>query len=329
MAMRLIELYGVSDKQENIEKLLEKVTIHGIWQESLPKKRIVTRILLDSEQTEPATNVLEEEYSHKEDFRIIILPVEAAIPRPEKKEEKKDEEKTEERKSIEELYQKTCEAVDISKTYYILIILASVVAAIGILYENIAVIIGSMVIAPMLMPSIALSLSTTLSDYNLTRKSLITGVSGYLIAIAIGVIFGLLFIIDTSTQQILFRTDINLMYVILALSAGIAGSLSFTKGVSQAIVGVMVAIALLPPLVTTGLLIGSQHWTAAFGSILLSAVNIVCINLAGVITFISQGITPKKWWEKQKAKKTTRRAIAVWSLLLISLIVMIWIYQNL
>jgi hypothetical protein len=80
MALRLLEVYGASEKIEDIEKLFENTTIHGIWQETLLEKRIVTRILVDSGQCEQFAEILEKKYSKIENFRIIILPVEAVIP---------------------------------------------------------------------------------------------------------------------------------------------------------------------------------------------------------------------------------------------------------
>jgi uncharacterized hydrophobic protein (TIGR00341 family) len=295
MGLRLIEIYGISEKQKIIESLLNNITLYGIWQDKLPDKKRVTRILIDSEQTEPVLEILEEKYEQETDFRIIVLPVEASIPRPDKKQIKKHEEKTKERLSIEELYQTIIEQATISKTFSLLIVLASIVASIGVLYDNIPVIIGSMVIAPLLSPSMALSLATTLADKKLARESLITGLSGYTLAIIIGIVFGFLFTINPEATQILPRTNVNLMYIILALASGIAGSLSFTKGISQALVGVIVAVALLPPLVVTGILIGSFHWNQALGSFLLFSVNVVCINLSSVVTFLIQRITPKTW----------------------------------
>jgi uncharacterized hydrophobic protein (TIGR00341 family) len=327
MSLRLIEIYGLSEKKQNIESLLENVTIFGIWQDRLPDKKMVTRILIDSEQTEPVLESLEEKYEKDKDFRIIVLPVEASIPRPDKDEIKDYEKKTKERLSIEELYQTITEQATISKTFFYLIILASIVASIGLLYNNVAVIIGSMVIAPLLSSSMALSLATTLADKKLAREALITSISGYLIAIIIGIIFGLFFTINPEATEIISRTDVNLMYLILAFASGIAGSLSFTKGISQALVGVIVAVALLPPLVTTGLLLGSFHWNQALGSFLLFSVNVVCINLSSVVTFLTQGITPKKWWKKEKAKKSIRRAVIIWTSMLLILALLILLYQ--
>lgn len=327
MSLRLIEIYGLTEKKENIESLLKNVTIFGLWQDRLPDKKTVTRILIDSEQTEPVLETLEEKYEKETDFRIIVLPVEASIPRPDKDEIKDHEKKTKERLSIEELYQTITEQATVSKTFFYLIILASIVASIGLLYNNVAVIIGSMVIAPLLSPSMALSVATTLADKKLAREALITSISGYLIAIIIGIIFGLFFTINPEASEILSRTDVNLLYIILAFASGIAGSLSFTKGISQALVGVIVAVALLPPLVTTGLLIGSFCWNQALGSFLLFSVNVVCINLSSVVTFLTQGITPKKWWEKEKAKQSIQKAIIIWTSMLLILALLILLYQ--
>jgi len=76
----------------------------------------------------------------------------------------------------------------------------------------------------------------------------------------------------------------------------------------------MVAVALLPPLTVFGLLLGSGHVSEAFGALLLFCVNIICINLAGVITFLSQGVSPRVWWQAEKARKAARLSVLLWSM---------------
>ena len=94
------------------------------------------------------------------------------------------------------------------------------------------------------------------------------------------------------------------------------------------LIGVMVAVALLPPLVTSGLLLGGGHPTLAFGAFSLFLVNLICVNLAGVSTFLLQGIKPTSWWEKDRAVKASRIAIAVSLTLLVALIGMIMLIQR-
>jgi uncharacterized membrane protein len=71
----------------------------------------------------------------------------------------------------------------------------------------------------------------------------------------------------------------------------------------------MVAVALLPPLVLCGLLLGGGHFFAAFKGFLLFAANVICLNLAGVLTFWVAGIKPTQRREAKKAARHTRRAM--------------------
>ena len=84
-------------------------------------------------------------------------------------------------------------------------------------------------------------------------------------------------------------------------------------------IGVRVAVALWPPLGTFGLLLGGGHSTLAAGALSLFLMNLICVNLAAVTTFLVQGIRPATWWEKDRASKATRIAIGLWVLLLAAL----------
>lgn len=90
----------------------------------------------------------------------------------------------------------------------------------------------------------------------------------------------------------------------------------------------MVAVALLPPLVTFGLLFGAGNISMAMGALLLFITNIVCVNLSGVATFLIQGVRPLSWWEATSAKKATQKAILIWGLLLVVLTLLILFSQR-
>jgi uncharacterized membrane protein len=91
---------------------------------------------------------------------------------------------------------------------------------------------------------------------------------------------------------------------------------------------VMVAVSLLPPLVTFGLLLGGGHAAPAIGALSLSLMNLICVNLTGVTTFLMQGIRPASWWEKDRAGKATRIAIALWATLFGTLLGLILFLRN-
>ena len=84
----------------------------------------------------------------------------------------------------------------------------------------------------------------------------------------------------------------------------------------------------MPPLVAVGLLVGSGHFLLSLGALLLLLTNLICVNLAGVMTFLWQGIEPRTWWETSKAKKSRRLAISLWTCLLVVLIAVIYLSQQ-
>jgi uncharacterized hydrophobic protein (TIGR00341 family) len=259
---------------------------------------------------------------------VVIVPVEATLPRPAEEEAEKPAEKPPERIMVEELYQKVGGAVRVSRGYVLMIALASFVAALGLLKNDVAVIIGSMVIAPLLSPNKALSLATALADGDLARRSMRTIGAGVVTALLVAVPMGVLMEVDPSVRELALRSDVRHYYIFLALATGAAGAYTITAGVAEALVGVMVAVALLPPLVASGLFAGSGNWVDATGALLLFLVNIVSINLAGVVTFALKGVRPKEWWAAEKAARAVRAAVVAWIVLLLVLALLIIFEQQ-
>lgn len=338
MALRLIELILPEDQLQYAQGILKDCHAIGIWNEKLQEKKVLIRILLPADRTEEAMDTFEKQFSVVDGFRIILFPVEASIPRPQQPEEelvKKEEIPPEQqlasnigRISREELYNDIADSAKITKVFIIMVALSSIVAAIGLMRGNVAVIIGAMVIAPLIGPNVALSLATTLGDISLTRNALKTGISGTLIALILSIFIGYTFSINPDATEIKSRTVVGIGDIVLALSAGCAGALAFTTGIPTTVIGVIIAVALLPPVVTCGMLFGAGYWDKAFNAMILSIINVISINLAGVVTFLLQGIKPITWWEVNIAKKATRRAIVIWVSLLLTLIIVIIISQK-
>jgi uncharacterized hydrophobic protein (TIGR00341 family) len=332
MALRFIEAFLPPTDETRIKEVLKDQKVLGIWQETLSENQILVKILVPSEETEHVLDILEKYFSTSEGFRIILLSVEASIPRPEPEEKvlPENEKAVEEQKlepkitvSREELYEDIEETIKLSWVFIVLVILSSTVAAIGLLRDNVAVIIGAMVIAPLLGPNVGLSLATTLGDVDLARRAIKAGLIGILVALFFTILLGFFLKVDPNTPAIASRTKVGLEDIVLALASGSAATISFTTALPSTLIGVMVAVALLPPLVTLGILLGAGYWKMAIGAMLLVFTNLICINLAGVITFFSQGVRPLKWWEADKAKKATRIAIISWTVLLLLLAVVI------
>lgn len=329
MSIRLIEIMLPEANSQEVIKVLQSHSCLEIWQIQLSTNQILLKVLLFTKEAEAVIDQLELQFSHSQtnDFRIILLSVEACIPRPTGEEEsltplKESGGKSEpavSRINRQELYEAVAKTVVLTRTHSLMVLLSTMIAAIGLLRNNGTIIIGAMVIAPLLGPNMALALATTLGDISLAVRAIKMGAIGIAIALVFSVLVGWIFPVSPEIPEIAFRTRVHGSDLILAFASGMAGTLSFTSGETSAIVGVMVAVALLPPLVTFGMLLGSGNWSVAWGSLLLFLTNVIGLNVAGAIAFWIQKIQPGKWWEAHQAKKITRLALWLWLVLLSAL----------
>ena len=225
----------------------------------------------------------------------------------------------------EELYSNIEKNARLNSTYVILVVLSTIVVAIGLLEDNVAVVIGAMVIAPLLGPNIALALATALGDTELIWKSLKTGAIGFVVALGLSILIGKLWHLNFDSRELLARTDVGLDSIALALASGAAAVLSLSTGLPSVLVGVMVAVALLPPTATMGLMLGAGKFQLAVGAALLLAVNVVSVNLSAKVTFLARGIKPRTGLEKQKARQSMTTYIVFWVVALAILIVAIYL----
>jgi uncharacterized hydrophobic protein (TIGR00341 family) len=330
VSLRLIE--AVLPVGSDVGKVLAEHEVIGRWTEALDDRLALIRVLVPAERTEAVSDALCDQFGDEPVFRLMLLPVEGTLPKleePEKTETaapaEAEQPRVPDRVSREELYQDIESAARLSHTYTLGVALSTVVAAVGLVADDVAVIIGAMVIAPLLGPNVALALATTLGDRDLAvRAARVSGagvVTASLISILAGVVI-LLFFPDLAARlgdipAIASRSRVGPEHVLLGLAAGSAGALAFTTGIPAVLIGVMVAVALLPPTVVAGLLLGSGDFVAAGGALALVLTNVACINLAGVLTFMAQRVRPRTWWEEEKARRASRVAIVLWAMTLV------------
>ncbi|MGD8402662.1 MAG: TIGR00341 family protein [Anaerolineales bacterium] len=340
MPLRLMEIFLPEIDDSTIKELFENETTLDYWQEETSSGSVLIKLLISADKTEKILDRLEEKYGNREGFRVFLLHVEATIPRVEEIEDitnsngtetaqnPEDEKDHQERISREELYADIVDSVKLSKNYLTLVVISSIIAAVGLMQNSVAIIIGAMVIAPLLGPNVGLALATTLADFDLGKAALRTGLAGLTISLGLSILAGLIFSIDPTIHEIATRTNVLPTDILVALASGSAGVLAFTSGVATALIGVMVSVALLPPLVVFGMLLGAGHMPEALGALLLVGTNIICLNLAGVTTLFLKGIRPRSWWEADRAGRASRFAIGLWSVLLVLLVFIVYLSQR-
>ncbi|WP_028781874.1 TIGR00341 family protein [Thalassobacillus devorans] len=311
MEMQLVEVYIPNNRFESIYEKLKEFDSQSLWISNESEYRKLVRILVSTKDVEDVLDYLEGVAGVVDDFETMLFPVRAYFSKDtvNKKEEtegndKEEKEENDElllRASRHELISNVEKSSNITLNYTLMIFLSAIVATVGFIKNSEAVVIGAMVIAPMIGPVIAIAFTSILGDYKRLWKAFRASVFGILIIIIISVGLGSMFDAGLKTDQYWDRTEVAIADIFLGIASGAAGALAFLNRLSGNLVGVMVAVALLPPTIALGISLGGALWTNAFGAFVLLMLNISSILLAAVTIFSIAGIRPVRWEEVQKA----------------------------
>lgn len=204
--------------------------------------------------------------------------------------------------------------------------LSCLIATAGLLQNSPAVIIGAMIVAPLMTPILAFSLGVIWGDTQLIKKSFGSIIKGALLAVLISGTLSFFVPIAEYTSEILARTKPNLFDIVVAISSGLVGAYgNANKKISNTLVGIAIAVALMPPLCTIGIGLGNFDWPVARGAIMLYSINLISISLAGAIVFWVMKIHPKSE-EKEKVKRRALSQIIISIILLIAIAIPVGIY---
>ncbi|WP_435072912.1 TIGR00341 family protein [Halorubrum sp. HHNYT27] len=234
----------------------------------------------------------------REDAYTIVLPTETVVS---KRLSALEERFPGLRISRDELYARADDLAPANSTFFAFLILSTVIATTGLLLDSAATIIGAMVVAPLMGPAVSASVGTVLDDRQMTRRGVVLQVTGLLAAIATAAVMGVLLqqtilippeLDILSIAQVAERTSPNFLSLFLALGSGIAGSLSIMRGSGSTLVGVAIAVALVPPAATSGLGLAFGLPGIAIAAAVLVVVNLLAINVSALVLFYFAGFKP-------------------------------------
>ena len=176
-----------------------------------------------------------------------------------------------------------------SLSFYFLLGLSGIIATLGLFANSVAIIIGAMIIAPLIGPITAIAYSTTVANRRLLRRSFLTLFTGVTFTVFISFLIALLIGLKTTTPEILARTNPTLIDLVIALAAGAAGAFANTRRrIADALPGVAIAVALVPPLSVVGIGLALRNGSLAFGASILFITNLTGIIFSGVVILLLQ-----------------------------------------
>ena len=176
--------------------------------------------------------------------------------------------------------------------FFLLVMLSVAMATVGLIQNSVTAVIGSMLIAPMLYPIVGTAMGMAIGDGKLSLRSIRTVVISVILSLG-SALFLTLFIslfmeIDVlNNAQLMERVSLNTLHILVAIIAGVAGSFALVKAeISESLPGTAIAVALMPPLATTGVMLALGKFAFAFSAFRLFLINMGGIIMAAVAVFM-------------------------------------------
>lgn len=251
---------------------------------------------------------LESRFDFQKDCQrsLAILTPDTVIPRNEEKIRRDSY-----RSTRESLITYARDNSHINLDYFILVLASTVIVTLGLLLDNVAVIIGAMVIAPVLGPIMAVPIGIVLADYRLIKSGILAEGFAVLLAVLVSALLTLVVPGAEVTQSLEIRMYPTLADLLIALGSGAAAAYTVIKGKEPlGLVGVMVAAALLPVMATVGAGFALGERQMVTGALLLLGGNFLGLLLANLVVFYFEGLRPQIWY-KHKAGAVIKKSLVV------------------
>ncbi len=175
--------------------------------------------------------------------------------------------------------------------FYLLLILSTFIVAVGLIRNNMVLVIGGMMVAPLLSPILSISLAITIFNVKVFVRSILIFIISTLATLLIAIFIGLISDFDIANMEML-----NLMHyfsissLLVPIAAGAAASFTWAKKeLNSSLSGVAVTVTLLPPLVGMGLSLAVKQYSTFFDSLNIYLLNVSGIIIGSLIIFLLMG----------------------------------------
>lgn len=203
--------------------------------------------------------------------------------------------------SQEEIYSSAQESANFNYPQWALIALSAAIASYGLILDNVTVVIGAMMLAPMLSPIVSSAVSLTIGDKTLLKQAAGTSFLSILIALTVSTVSVIPFPSEiTPLMSMIVSSEIPNM--LLSLFVGSAAVLAFVTGMRDQIAGVAVAIALVPPLAAAGVGLRMAEWLFASRAFSIAVVNLLAVIVSGSTVLKLLGFKPSTYYKKKSAE---------------------------
>ena len=216
--------------------------------------------------------------------------------------------------------------------FFVLLLLATVIATYGVISDSTATVIGAMIVAPLMGPIMATAAAVVIGSPEQAARSLALVIVGVLSVIGLSWLLALLVpdvrISFTENSEIASRIAPGLIALLTALASGAAGAFIMSREeIADSMGGVAIAISLVPPLCVVGIALSQGAWGPASGALMLFLTNFLAILLAGGITFMIGGLGRLAFTGDSQRMRRNAFMLIVFATLLVAIPLSITSYQ--
>jgi uncharacterized hydrophobic protein (TIGR00271 family) len=214
-----------------------------------------------------------------------------------------------------DVIERVCDDAFWSGHFAFMTLMSAGIAILGLLLSSPAVVIGAMLISPLMGPIIGFGFGLALFDFSQIRRALFSLGAGTLLAVLLCALVVTISPLQSVTSEIAARTRPNLFDLGVAIFSGLAGTFAMIRGRHGAIVGVAIAVALMPPLAVMGFGLATWNIPILGGATFLFLTNLMAIGLSAAVLARIYGfgsrLSPKQTWVQASLVIGTLVALAV------------------
>ncbi|MCU0268880.1 MAG: DUF389 domain-containing protein [Acidimicrobiales bacterium] len=210
--------------------------------------------------------------------------------------------------------------------FWLLLVLAAVIASAGVVADSTATVIGAMIVAPLMVPILGTLLAVVLADRRNLLRCLALVLTGAVAVVAIGYLLGVFVTGDVTAAtngQVAGRVSPRIVDLLAALATGAVGSIALARDdIADTLPGVAIAISLVPPLAVVGLTLESGATSDSLGALLLFTANVSAILASGLVVMgayrVHRRVTVKPDGTERRVRRGRAVAVIVASLVVVS-----------
>ncbi len=329
--MKRIDVTVTTDLSESVLKIFEEINVPVVSSSVLQDNqniRFFSAIVPD----ELVDNAIEE-ITKVMDLRIktnliSVYNVEAFVSTTLEKIKQRASKGKSVKSPLEKLINETDKHVRLNKDMIAMALFATLVAFSGLLLNNVAIVIGAMLLSPLLGPLNAFAVNTNLGRLRKVAVSQLS-ILGLLTAIIVlsGVatfVISQFVSIPLNSAQIVLRSHASFSDILIALVLGLAGGLALFVALPELLVGVAIAVALVPPATVAGIGMALEDVGLFVGALTLTFVYLIGLELGTSVMLRIRGVSPRRYYQKGEARVKFAYSIAILAALFVILSAIIY-----